>query len=429
MKCVELKPSILNGIINVPPSKSLLHRAIIGACLADGKSHIKNIQLSKDITATIEGMKKLGSSININRNSLDIDGTDGLKNKLKEQYSIDCIESGSTLRFLIPLSIVKFNKVTFFGGGKLIERPLDIYYEIFNAQNIKYFNNDGKLPLTIEGRLKPGIFKVRGDISSQFITGLLYALPLLEEDSKIIMLTKLESKAYVDLTLDVLSKYGINIENNDYKEFIIKGAQRFKSRDYTIEGDYSQAAFFLAAALLGSNIVCSNLSFDSLQGDRVILKIIEAMGAEVSFYKNSSIKVKPSKTFGVNIDASECPDLVPILAVVGALSEGTTRIFNAERVRLKESDRLSAITVGLRKLGAEIEEKQDGLIIKGKQMLKGGTTYSFNDHRIAMALAVASTRCEEAVIIRDSECVEKSYPEFWDEFRKLGGYTHEFDVR
>lgn len=429
MKCVELKPAALNGNVSIPPSKSLLHRAIICACLAEGKSHIENVQFSKDITATIEGMRELGSIIYINKNLLDIEGNNGFENTSKMGHNIDCFESGSTLRFLIPLSIVNFNKVTFQGKGKLIERPLDVYYEIFKAQNIKYFNDGGKLPLTIEGSLKPGVFKVRGDISSQFITGLLFALPLLKEDSKIIMTTNLESKAYVDLTIDVLSKYGIEIENTKYKEFIIKGAQSFKSRDYIVEGDYSQAAFFLAASLLGSNVTCSNLNFDSLQGDKAFIEIMKTMGGKAVFCGNSSIKVKPSKTLGTDIDVRQCPDLVPILAVVGALSEGTTRIFNAQRVRLKESDRLSAIASELTKLGADIEEKQDGLIIKGKPKLKGGKVESFNDHRIAMALAIASTRCQGNVIIEGSECVEKSYPEFWNEFRRLGGYAHEFHVR
>lgn len=424
MKCIELKPSKLKGFIEIPPSKSLGHRAIICASLAKGKSIIENIQLSKDITATIEGMKSFGVNIEIKGSVAEIKGNDGFNLEICGNKVVDCIESGSTIRFLIPLALVKKNKTTFEGRGKLVSRPLDPYYEIFKTKDIKYYNENGNLPLTVEGKLTAGEFRIKGNISSQFITGLLFALPLLEGNSKIVITTELESKGYVDLTIDMLNKFGIVIENNNYSEFIIKGNQTYRNGKYKIEGDFSQAAFWLTAAILGSDLKCGNMNFESLQGDKVIIDLIKQMGAEI-LIEDSSVKAVSSITKGISIDASECPDLVPILAVLGSLSEGETKIFNAERVRIKECDRLQAITCELKKLGADIEELPDGLIIKGKEKLKGGVVESWNDHRIAMALAIASTRCEENVIINDSECVQKSYPEFWEDFKKLGGCVDE----
>ncbi len=424
MKYVMINPGKLSGEVKIPTSKSACHRAVICAGLSKGISNISNVVFSQDVEATCEAMKNLGASIKKGSDSIKIEGLEELKLK---HSNINCLESGSTLRFLIPIGATTGEKLTFEGKGKLVERPLKCYYNIFDEQKLKYNNVDGKLPLTIEGKLKPGEYKIRGDVSSQFISGLMFSLPLLNGDSKIIVTTELESKPYVDLTMDMLKKYSIQIENKNYKEFIIKGNQIYKPSDYEVEGDFSQAAFWLAAGLLGNDIVCDGLDINSLQGDKAILNIIENMGGKISIEGNK-VKAIPSKTQGTIIDASQCPDLVPVLTSLAAVSEGTTEIVNAARLRIKESDRLKAISMELNRLGADIEEKEDGLIIRGKESLKGGEVQSWNDHRIAMALAVASIKCKEPVIIKDASCVKKSYPNFWKHFRALGGHIDEWSL-
>lgn len=429
MNNVKLIPNELHGDISIPPSKSMCHRAIICAGLANGRCYLENIEYSDDINATINAMRAFGVSINKQENSNNKDSFEVIGTEKIDIVNnvIDCCESGSTIRFLIPISRVSKDKVTFVGKGKLVERPLDIYYNIFDEQEVIYSNDDGKLPLSIKGGLKPAIYRMKGNISSQFITGLLFALPLLEGDSKIIITTELESKGYVDLTLDMLNQYGIDIINNDYKEFVVKGNQVYKPNDYTVEGDFSQAAFWIVAGIFSGDIECKGLKFDSLQGDKVILDIVKKMGADINL-SNDDIIVNKSRTKGITIDASQCPDLVPILAVLGALSDGTTEIINAARLRIKESDRLKAITTELTKLGADIEELEDGLIIRGKEYLCGGEVDSWNDHRIAMALAIASIKCKEPVIINNSSAVNKSYPRFFSDFSKLGGIVHEWNM-
>ncbi|HEY5575751.1 MAG TPA: 3-phosphoshikimate 1-carboxyvinyltransferase, partial [Clostridiaceae bacterium] len=253
---------------------------------------------------------------------------------------------------------------------------------------------------------------------------LLFALPLLYGDSKIIMASELESKAYVDLTVDMLKRFSVNVDNLDYKEFRIKGNQKYKAVDCSVEGDFSQAAFWLVAGTLGADVECLGLNLSSLQGDKAILDIIEQMGGRIEV-REDSVRAMPSKTKGIIFDASECPDLVPVVTVLASLSEGTTVIVNAARLRIKECDRLKAVCTELNKIGADIEESEDGLIIRGRERLKGGTTQSWGDHRIAMSLAIASIKCSEPLVIEDSSTVRKSYPEFWSHFKMLGGILDE----
>lgn len=426
MDKIIIKPKLLKGNIVVPSSKSLGHRGIIAAALSRGISRVDNIQLSKDIEATMEIMKELGAVVNIEDQNLYIDGRKMFS--YEKKLDLRCRESGSTLRFLIPLALTKDGDYIFHGEGKLISRPLEPYYEIFEEKGIKYSREEDGLPLKVSGKLTSGTYRVRGDISSQFITGLLFSLPILEGNSRIQITTKLESKGYIDLTLDILKDFGIEIENNNYKEFNIRGAQKYNSRNYYVEGDYSQGAFFLIAGALGSSIVCSGLNKDSLQGDKVILDILEAMGCNME-ESEEGIKVNPSKTKGIEIDASNCPDLVPVLTVLASLSEGETKIVNAKRLRIKECDRLYAITKELNKLGANIIELEDSLIISGVNELKGGEVDSHNDHRIVMALAIAATRAKGDVIINNPSAVEKSYPNFFKDYFKLGGEGNEFNYR
>lgn len=425
MNFVKINPKNLSGNINIPPSKSLSHRGIIGAALSNGESNIGNLIFSDDIKVTWEGMEKLGAKIEkIDPRTLKIKGK---YSKIEKNQIIDCKESGSTLRFLIPISLLYENKSTFIGRGKLVSRPLDIYYKIFDEQKIEYTNDDGNLPLSVQGLIKPGIFEMEGNISSQFLTGLMFTLPLLKEDSSIIITNELESKGYVDLTIDILSKFGVEIKNNDYKKFIIKGNQEYKNKDYDVEGDFSQAAFWIVGGILGEKVYSKNLNINSLQGDKIVMDLVEKMGGDIKV-RDSSIVTTRSKTKGIIIDASECPDIIPVMTVLAALSEGQTNIVNASRLRIKESDRLKAISTELNKLGADVVELDDSLIINGKDSLTGGVVDSWNDHRIAMALAIASIKATGEVTITNSDCVNKSYPHFWEDFKSLGGDIHEFDM-
>ena len=424
---IKIKPSTLNGTIEIPPSKSYSHRAVIAAALAESKdnrkSKIDNLKFSVDITTTTDIMENWGAKINREESSLEIVGNSG-KVVPRDKY-VQCNESGSTIRFLIPIGITNENELIFDGKGKLVDRPLDSYYRIFDEQEIFYKNENGKLPLEVKGKLKAGNYEIDGNISSQFITGLLYALPLLDGDSKLIINKNLESKGYIDLTMEILKLAGIKIKNNDYKSFEIKGNQKCKPFDYTVEGDYSQVAFWIVAGIISANrdneIKCLHVNKSSLQGDREIIEIVERMGAKLEIFYDYLI-VKPSKTKGTVIDISQCPDIAPILTVLGALSEGETRIINGERLRIKESDRITSIKTELNKLGANVSEEGDSLIIQGVERFNGGVTVNaWNDHRIAMSLAIASSRCEKEIVLEEAESVRKSYSHFWDDFVKMGG--------
>ena len=429
MSTVNIIPKNLEGEVVIPPSKSLAHRAIIAAGLSSGISEISNISYSEDIAATINAMKSLGAGIKKktagkDSNSLLISGTDN--RILPVEEIIRCNESGSTLRFTIPLAGLTDRKLTFQGKGRLTRRPLTVYYDIFDNQGIEYYTDNGRLPLTVPGRIKPGRFVIKGNISSQFITGLMFSLPLLNGDSRIIITTDLESRGYVDLTINILKKYSIEINNNNYQEFFIRGRQRYRPNNYRVEGDYSQAAFWIAAGVFGNRIKCSDIKQGSLQADRRIVNTVDRMGADLNIERDSIIANR-SNTYGIKFDASQCPDLVPIVAVLAALSAGKTEIINAARLRIKESDRLKAVSTELNKLGADIRELKDGLVIRGKKQLNGGVVDSWNDHRIAMSLAVAAIKCTEPVIIKNSHAVKKSYPDFWGEYRRLGGNIDEWN--
>ena len=415
MTDLKLEPVKLKGSVTVPPSKSLAHRAIICASLAEGRSKIRNIHYSEDILATIAGMRAFGAVIQTEEDTVIIDGISDYSSG--EGRTINCNESGSTLRFLIPLATLFEGKTRFTGQGKLGTRPLDTYEEIFSKQGLHYRpSNTDELDLTVEGSLRPGIYDVRGDVSSQFITGLLFTLPLLEAESEIRMTTPLESEGYVDLTLSMLKTFGINIDFDKEKQvFRVEGNQVYRAQNTTVEGDYSQAAFFLSANALDNSVEVNGMNPASLQGDREIIAILEQLNDGASDERT--------------IDGSQCPDIIPVAALVAALSDGRTTFTNLERLRIKESDRLEAVQKELARLGADIEIDGDALLIKGTAILKGNATvWSHKDHRIAMMLAVASTVCEKPIIIRDTECVAKSYPNFWDVFEQLGGKSSEWNL-
>ena len=329
---------------------------------------------------------------------------------------------------MVPISLAFDGVTRFVGRGNLGKRPLKTFYDIFDKQGIKYSYKEGILDLVVSGKLKSDEFEVEGNISSQFITGLLFTLPLLDGDSKIKITTKLESKGYLDLTLSAMKDFGIEIINNNYKEFIIKGNQQYISRDYRVEGDYSQGAFFLSADAIGSSVDVLDLKKDSLQGDSEVIDILKRMNMKFN-HKDDSVSCNGDSLKSTVIDGSQCPDIIPVLSLVAALAKGKTEIINAGRLRIKECDRLNAIAVELNKLGAKVEERADSLVIEGVNELEGGVeVWSHKDHRIAMTLAIAATRCKKPIILKDYECVSKSYPHFFDDYKKLGGKFDEWNM-
>ena len=412
-----IKADKLVGELSPPPSKSVLHRYIIASSLVKGISKIENISFSEDIIATIEAMKKLGAKIEQKDNYLLIDGSDTFKN-LNENIEIDCNESGSTLRFLFPLSIVEENKVLFKGRGKLFKRPMTPYFENFEKYKIKHsYINENEILL--EGKLKAGIYAIDGNISSQFITGLLFSLPLLDGESKIIINGKLESSNYIDISLDCLSKFGIKIINNSYQEFVIEGNQSYRAGNYRTEADYSQAAFFLVANAIGSKIKINDLSENSLQGDKKIIDFI----SEIDKWNSKDTLV---------LDGSETPDIIPILSLKAAVSGKKIEIVNIERLRIKESDRLKATVEELSKLNFDLIEKKDSILINSREDLKANknekivSLSAHSDHRIAMMIAIATTCYDGEILLDNLDCVKKSYPNFWEVFLSLGGKIYEY---
>lgn len=410
---ISFFPSKLNGKIRIQPSKSISHRAIFCAALAEGTSVLTNITLSDDVAASLKAVEKMGlcshttdkGALIINQSVPDAP----LNDKLLE---IDCNESGSTLRFCLPIAMDGIER-WFVGRGRLLERPLDPYEEICRKQNIKMIRSGSGI--MVRGELNPDIFIIQGDISSQFISGLLFALPRLKGDSRIIFNTKLESRPYVDLTMDIQKKFGVHTEFLA-EDIVIYGNQNYRNTHLEIEGDFSHAAFFAVGAALSGEVEMEGLSSGSLQGDREIFDILKRAGAQVSGYC-----VKKSHLRALEIDVSQIPDLVPVLCVLACGMKGTTTIYNAARLRLKESDRLAAMTAELSKLGAAITEYEDKLVIEGGRALHGGSVNSHGDHRIAMALAVASCITEGIIFLDNPNVVSKSAPFFYSEFKRLGG--------
>ena len=417
---ITIQPTKLKGTLQVVSSKSLSHRYVIAAGLAKGTSTIKNALDSDDLTATKNALSALGVTFNNNQ------VTGG---ELKVIHNeIDCNESGSTLRFMIPISMLLREEIKFMGHGRLPLRPLDIYFDIFNQKHLYYKkeSEESNLPLTVKGPIKPGFYQMRGDVSSQFLTGMLFALPLLKKDSVIEMTTPIESKGYVDLTLDVLKMFGIHILSVD-QYFYIKGGQSYVPMEVTVEGDFSQAAFWMVAGLIGDEINLKSLNPISKQGDAKIVDIIKEMGGDIEYSdRDRMYKIEPSQTDGITIDLSQIPDLGPILMVLAGLSEKKTKFIGCNRLRMKESDRLDAMYQVLTKLGVPMEISGDEAIIQGVKSFKGDLELdTFSDHRIAMAIAIAAIRADGPITINHAEVVSKSYPNFFEIYKELGGQINE----
>ncbi len=394
---VTIKPSVASGQINAPPSKSCAHRLLICAALADGKSVIENIGTNDDIVATASCLKELGAGIEIDGNKAIVHGIKG--DCKKEKINLFCNESGSTLRFLIPLSLVFANEVSFAGSERLLERPQSVYEELFKEKGCYLRKVDNTL--LAGGELKKGTYIMRGDVSSQFLTGLLFTLPLLDGDSEIVLTTPLQSAPYVDITIDVLSQFGVKVEKSDEKNFYIKGNQKYSPKNLAVEGDWSNSAFLDAFNLIGGKVDALGMNEKSCQGDKIYKEFYEKL-------QNGT----------PTLDISDCPDLGPVLIACSALCNGAV-LKGTKRLKIKESDRGIAMQTELSKFGINIIVNEDEIIIP-KTEIKAPTKSlnCHNDHRIAMSLAVLCSTV--GGILLNAQCVNKSYPEFFDDIKTLG---------
>jgi 3-phosphoshikimate 1-carboxyvinyltransferase len=408
---VIINKSELKGKLSAFPSKSMLHRTIIAAGLSKGKSVIKPFAYSDDISATLNGIKALGATYKVEGNVLYVYGVENYR------YTKDVIhvfDSASTLRFFIPIMSLLNQPVTFSMDKSLQKRPLTTYEMIFKDGLVK--KNEF---VTISKPIQSGDFYLEDALSSQYITGLLFTLPLLKESSKI-YIENLGSKAYIDLTIDVLDAFGIHIEETDYG-YLIPGNQRYKAKNIKVDGDYSQSAFFLCAGLFHPYVEVDGLNLNSKQADYKIVQYIKQMNGKIIFNEEGFTTFKSSLK-GIDININQSPDLAPILAFTLSLSQGKSSLYNGSRLRLKESDRIASTVSVLNALGAEIEVDGDTMIIHPIEAYKGGITLdAHKDHRIVMMLAVAGSILDKPITIKNAHYINKSYPTFFEDYSKLGG--------
>jgi len=417
-----LHPAHLKGVVTVPASKSILHRALICAALADGVSTIQNVYFSEDIEATMDGLTRLGATFEINGDTVTVYGIQTLPQTAK----LNCGESGSTIRFLIPIAAALGVRTVFDGRGRLITRPLGLYQHTLGTHGA-FFQYNGFLPCSIGGKLRGGEFTIAGNVSSQFITGLLFALPLLSEESILKVIEPFESKSYVRITCEVLRAFGIVIEElPDSRSYRIPPNQRYQPRDYAVESDSSQAAFFLAANALGHEIALQHFYPESIQGDHRVFDLVGCSGLAVSF-ENGAVTTVQTETRPLTATVSDIPDLVPALAVLASGMNGKTVFKKVARLALKESDRIATTLDLINRLGGEAtyHPQEDELWVIGKRVFHGGEADAHNDHRIAMAAAMAAASADGDVLLKDAGSVKKSYPTFWETYQALGG---KFDV-
>ncbi len=393
---VRIFPSVAKGEINAPSSKSVAHRLLICAALSKGESIIENIGTNEDIKATITCLNKLGAELKVDNTTAFVKGIDF--SDRKNEISLFCNESGSTLRFLIPVALCFYENAEFTGAGRLMERPQSVYEELFSERGCIFEKEPNALK--ISGELKSGVYKMRGDVSSQFVTGLLFALPLLKGDSEIILTTPLESAPYINITIDVLKEFSVLIEKTE-KGFFIKGNQKYTPQHFSCEGDWSNAAFLDAFNLLGGSVNVNNLNAESRQGDKVYKEYFNGLNEHFPEF-----------------DISNCVDLGPILITAAVIKHGAL-IKGTNRLKIKESDRGEAMKAELLKFGVNIEIGDDYIRVPDTEIKTPTENICcHNDHRIAMSLAVLLSKTGGA--LEGAECVNKSYPEFFGDIRNLG---------
>lgn len=400
----EILPSVAKGNIKAPPSKSVAHRALICAALSEC-SLVSGISYSKDIKATLNCLETMGAYVE--QVSFDTVRIGGLKTENIKECELDCFESGSTLRFLIPIALLSGKKIVFTGSDRLFERPLTVYEKVCAEQGLK-FNKNGNV-LTVNGKLNGGEFFIDGSISSQFVSGFLFALPLVESDSKIVLSEDSESLSYIEMTLKTMELFGIKIERPNNFTFIVKGKQKYMSKDITVEGDYSNSAFLDAFNLLGGKVNIESLNALSAQGDKIYKKLF-----------NDIDKSQPV------ISLKDCPDLGPILFTLAAAKNGAVFI-NTKRLKIKESDRVEAMKAELSKFGAKLICEDNKVIVKGGGLYTPTDVLcAHNDHRVVMSLAVLAS--VYGGIIDGAEAVRKSFPDFFNVIESLGVKVKYYDA-
>lgn len=421
---VTLSPSVISGTVIAPPSKSMAHRALIAAGLADGISLVAPLAFSQDMRATMDALQLLGAKIVCDENSATITGVSLPFSS--PTVPVDCGESGSTLRFILPVFSLTDAPVTFCGRGRLLARPQQVYATIFSSQGLDFTQTEDAI--TIRGALKAGLYTVDGSVSSQFISGLLFALSLLPQESEIHITPPFESRSYVDCTLQTLSDFGVNAAWQDALTLHLPGNQHFHAQNATVEGDYSQGAFFAVLGACCGGITLQNLRADSVQGDRVILDILKRCGA---IFENTAqgIVFQKSILHATKIDLADCPDLGPILMVLALFCEGETVIEHAGRLRVKESDRIAAMESEIHKMGGQMRTSKDTIYLQKSTLHRAENVTSHNDHRIAMAMSIAALCAGVPVTIAQAQAVCKSYPDFFAVLKTLGAAVEEQDER
>ena len=407
----------IDGVIMAPPSKSMAHRAVLCAALAKGTSHIRNLEFSKDIAATLAAAGQLCARVTTGGNDAVVEG---LGRFLPVKVPVDCCESGSTLRFLIPIASLTGQAVSFTGRGRLMERPQSVYDALYREQGLRF--EQSAAGLTVEGALTPGEYRLAGNVSSQFISGLLFALPLLSGNSTLHLIPPVESRSYIDMTRSVQAAFGVQSHWLDENTLAIPGGQHYHPCDYTVEGDYSQAAFPAVLGAVCGGVTITGLAPETLQGDAAILDILRRCGA-VFTRKGDSITFAKAPLHGVDIDLADCPDLGPVLMVLGLLCEGTTVIRNAQRLRLKESDRIAAMEAELRACGGVLESDGGTITVHGcaeRLHAPAAPLHGHNDHRVVMSLAVLAAAAALPLTVDDAEAIQKSWPGFFADAAPLG---------
>ena len=407
----------IDGVIMAPPSKSMAHRAVLCAALAKGISHIRNLEFSKDIAATLAAAGQLCARVTTGGNDAVVEG---LGRFLPVEAPVDCCESGSTLRFLIPLASLTGQAVTFVGRGRLMERPQSVYEQLYRERNLHFEQTPAGL--TVAGTLPSGEYTVAGNVSSQFISGLLFALPLLAGDSVLHLLPPVESRSYIEMTRAAQAAFGVGSRWLDDVTLAIPGGQHYRPGHYTVEGDYSQAAFLAVLGAVRGGVTIAGLAEKTLQGDAVILDILRRCGAKFA-RTEAGLTFEKAPLHGVDIDLADCPDLGPVLMVLGLLCQGKTVIRNAERLRIKESDRIAAMEAELRACGGVLASEGGTITIEGCAGAlhpPESPLHGHNDHRVVMSLTVLALAAGLPLSIDDAEAVQKSWPHFFDALRPLG---------
>ena len=410
-------PARIGGTVSAPPSKSMAHRAVLCSALAKGTSHIENLEFSKDISATLAAAGQLCARVESGPADVLVEGLGHFRPVFGP---VDCCESGSTLRFLIPLASLTGQSITFVGRGRLMERPQSVYETLYREQNLHFEQANGQL--TVAGSLRSGEYTLAGNVSSQFISGLLFALPLLAGDSTLHLIPPVESRSYIEMTRAAQAAFGVTSHWLDDTTLCIPGGQQYHPRDYIVEGDYSQAAFLAVLGAVKGGITLTGLAAETLQGDAAILDILRRCGAKFT-RTEAGLVFEQAPLHGVDIDLADCPDLGPVLMVLGLLCEGMTVIRNAERLRIKESDRIAAMEAELRACGGQLESEGGTITIHGgagalhapEQPLSG-----HNDHRVVMSLAVLALAAGLALPISGAEAIAKSWPDFLEAIKPLG---------